>query len=88
MTASSRPTYGNWRTPRSAGLWNLGLAGTALLLASLAVIVVTATSAGLLPALTEGAVLAVVLGLMSVRDRHALTAGQRLTARLAYARGR
>jgi len=89
MEASERSTvrtYGNWRKPVSAGIGQLGMIGTGLMLLGLIVVILTVAFAGLLSALIVGFVLALFLGTLMLRDRHSRTMLQRIAARVAWRR--
>jgi hypothetical protein len=79
-------TYGNWRKPRSPGVGNLGLLGTAILMGGLIVAVIL-TMFSLLIALGWAAVLAAVLLPLVVKDKHGRSMMQRGTGWLAWRRG-
>jgi hypothetical protein len=81
-------TYGNWRRPRSAGIGQLGLLGTAVLMAGMIMVIIAVATVGLLPALVLLALLAVGLGSLMVRDRHGKTGLQLLTVRVGWWRAR
>ena len=81
-------TYGNWRRPRSAGLGQLGLVGTAILMGGLIVVIVTTAVFGLLPALVVLGLLAGFLATLMVRDRHGKTGLQLLAVRAGWFRAR
>ncbi len=78
-------TYGNWRRPLSPGLLGLGALGTTGLFVGLIVLIVTWFTLGLRFAAPVAAVLAIGLGLLSVRDRHGHTAAEQVGARLTWA---
>jgi hypothetical protein len=80
-------TYGNWRKPSSPGIGSLGLAGTMLLLGGL-VLAVLATLFAPLAGLAVLLLVGVLLLPLFLRDRFGRTALQRITARLAWQRGR
>ncbi|MFG1913075.1 SCO6880 family protein [Kribbella sp. NPDC048928] len=84
--ASVSRTYGNWRKPVTAGLGRLGTIGTGAVLVLGIVAILAWTAAGVgagLVVVVIGAV--IVLGLV-LRDRHELTAAQRLGERVGYQR--
>jgi hypothetical protein len=81
-------TYGNWRKPRSAGLGQLGLAGTIILLAGLIGLILTMMLAGMIPAAVFGTAVAVFLGLLMLRDRHGRSSLQRIVVRGGWSRAR
>ncbi|WP_331758115.1 SCO6880 family protein [[Kitasatospora] papulosa] len=78
-------TYGNWRRPATAGLGQLGLAPTVLLLLGLIVVVLSMLVSVML-ALGLAVVLALVLAPLAVRDRYNRTMLSRMTTRLAWNR--
>jgi hypothetical protein len=86
--ATPHRTYGNWRRPSSAGLGNLGALGTGLLLLGLIGVIAVLALVGLLWAIVTGVVVAVLLALLTVRDRHHRSGVQRLSSRLGWARAR
>ena len=49
--AETQRTYGNWRRPRSAGLWRLGLAPTLLTVGVVVIASLISMIAGLVPGL-------------------------------------
>ncbi len=77
-------TYGNWRLPRSAGLWNLGLLGTAVLMAGIIVVIITVATVGLVPAIAELVLLALGLTSLMVRDRHGRTGIELVGVRMGW----
>ena len=80
-------TYGNWRRSQSVGLAGLGLAGTVVLFAGLLAVVV-GLMVSILLALALALMTAVALVPLMVKDRHNRNIFQRVTARLAWAKGR
>jgi hypothetical protein len=80
-------TYGNWRRVQSVGLLGLGMAGTVLLFAGVLVSLV-AMMVSLWLAAGCAAVTGLCLVPLLVRDRHGRNVLQRLTARVAWAKGR
>lgn len=86
--STDRPTYGNLRRPRSAGLNSFSLLATGLLFAGVLVFVIMSLLGGLIPALIELVAVFVAVGLLSVRDRDGRNLLQRTAARLAYRHGR
>jgi hypothetical protein len=85
MTEQTRErTYGNWRLPRSAGLWNLGLLGTAVLMAGIIVVIITVATVGLAPAVGELVILGLGLTSLMVRDRHGKTGIELVGVRLGW----
>jgi len=81
-------TYGNWRRPRSAGLGQLGLLGTGILMGGLVVVIITTAVFGLVAALVLLAALAGFLGSLLVRDRHGKTGMQLVAVRVGWWRAR
>lgn len=84
----SRPTYGNWRTPRSSGLGALGLLATVIVFTGLVLMIVMMMTVGLVAAGVVAVVCVVLIGVLTVRDRHSKTLGQRILARVAWWRTR
>ena len=82
------PTYGNWRRPRSAGLGQLGLLGSIVLMGGVIVVVITAALAGLLPAVVVCALVLLGVSSMLVKDHHGRSGIQRMTARGGWWRSR
>ncbi|WP_329484298.1 hypothetical protein OG555_19310 [Kribbella sp. NBC_01484] len=82
---SSAPrTYGNWRKPLSTGLGKLGLLGTIALLMLCVVIVLTQQVAGLFAAMLVAMVGGLVLLGLILKDKHDLSAAQRIGPRVGY----
>ena len=81
-------TYGNWRRPTSPGLIGLGSLGTAVLLVGIIAVIVTMMALGVLEALAVGAVLALFLATLLVRDRHGRSGLQRIAGRIGWMRTR
>jgi len=81
-------TYGNWRRPRSAGLGQLGLLGTGILMGGLVLVIITTAVLGLLPAVGLLLLLAGFLGTLMVSDRHGKTGLQLLAVRAGWFRTR
>ncbi len=90
MEAADRPverTYGNWRKPTSPGVGNLGLAATIILLGGISLTVIAmmiSLAAGVVVLVLAAATLAPLF----FKDRYGRTMLQRMTARLAWERGR
>lgn len=83
--ASDAPrTYGNWRKPKSVGIGQLGIIGTGALLLLCLVVVLAQQLAGLLAALGIAALGSLVLLGMILKDKHDLSAIQRIGIRLGY----
>lgn len=78
-------TYGNWRSPRSAGLGRFGLLGTAVIFGGILAGIGAMFLAGLVGALAVAVLTATALALLSLPDRHNLTAGQRILTHVAWA---
>jgi hypothetical protein len=80
-------TYGNWRKPTSPGIGSLGLAGTIIFLGGIALTVIA-----MMISLAAGVVMLVLVAAavapLFFRDRYGRTMLQRMTARLAWERGR
>jgi hypothetical protein len=87
-SAGAPRTYGNWRRPSGPGIGSMGTLGTVLLLLGLVAVIGTLAFGGLAPAIGVAAVLAVLLALLVVRDRHHRSGIQRLSTRLGWARAR
>lgn len=86
MSESTAPrTYGNWRKPRSAGLYGLGSLGTKLMFGGLIFIIVTYM---VTDSLIKAGVVALVLGLMMLavitKDSHDRSVLTRATARITW----
>ncbi len=81
-------TYGNWRRPRSAGLGQLGLLGTVILMGGLILVILVTALVGLLPALVLLVLLGLFLATLLVRDRHGKTGLQLLGVRVGWFRTR
>lgn len=81
-------TYGNWRRPRSAGLGQLGMIGTAMLLAGGIGVVIAMATVGIVPAAVLALVFVAVIALLSIRDRHHRSPLQRMWARLSWRQAR
>ena len=81
-------TYGNWRLPRSAGLWGLGLLGTGVLMGGIVVTIITVATVGVIAAVGVLVALAVGLGSLMVRDRHGNTGLELLGVRVGWWRAR
>ncbi|MGW1991385.1 SCO6880 family protein [Embleya sp. NPDC001921] len=80
-------TYGNWRKPISPGLGKLGFAGTvAGIVGILFVIIVSMFS--FVGALVVGALIALSLSPMMLRDKHGRNGFQWMVARGAWAQGK
>jgi hypothetical protein len=75
-------TYGNWRKPLSTGPGKLGLLGTIALLMLCVVIVLTQQVAGLFAAMVVAAVGGLVLLCLILKDKHDLSAAQRIGPRV------
>ena len=80
--------YGNWRRPRSAGLFDLGMLGTTILLLGMIAVIVTMMVFGILPALILAVVVAVFLGSLLVRDRHGHSGLSRAAETIGWMRTR
>jgi hypothetical protein len=81
-------TYGNWRRPRTAGLGQLGLVGTGVLMGGVVVVILAVALAGVIPALMLLVALGLALSSLLVRDRHGRTGAQLMTARVGWWRAR
>lgn len=87
MTDVTR-TYGNFRKPQSAGLGNLGLFGTVVMVGGLIVVVLVMMAAGPVAAIIVLICGGVFLGTLSVRGRHGRTLLQSGAERAAWTRTR
>ena len=81
-------TYGNWRRPRSAGLGQLGLVGTGVLMSGVVVVILAVAIVGVIAALVVLAGLGLLLSSLLVHDRHGRTGAQLITARIGWWRAR
>ena len=84
VSDSAPRTYGNWRRPRSGGLFGLQRFGTMVMFAGLVFVVMVAMTSGLLRALVAFALVAGLLYLVVRRDRHGKSLAERLRARLLW----
>ncbi|MFJ2561323.1 MULTISPECIES: SCO6880 family protein [unclassified Streptomyces] len=78
-------TYGNWRKPATAGVGQLGLAPTVIMIAGL-VVVVLAMLMSVVLALVLAIVLTLVLAPLAVRDQHGRSLLVRMAGRIAWRR--
>jgi hypothetical protein len=81
-------TYGNWTRPHTAGLGQLGMLGTLVLLLGLITVIVTLMFFGWLEALVLGLGLALFLATLVFTDRHGKSGLQRIAGRVASRRVR
>lgn len=81
-------TYGNWRKPQSFGIAGLGTIGTAMILVGAIVMILTLVTAGFIAAFVVVAMVAVMAGLLVIRDRHDRTVLQRAGERIGWRRAR
>lgn len=81
-------TYGNWRKPMSAGLGQLGMLGSAMLMLGLILVILTVAFVGMIAAVIVGMVIASGLLTVALRDRHGKTGLQRLAMRVGWQRAR
>jgi hypothetical protein len=81
-------TYGNWRRPRTAGLGQLGLVGTGVLMGGVVAVILAVAIVGVIPAMVLLAALGLALSSLLVRDRHGRTGAQLITARVGWWRAR
>ena len=81
-------TYGNWRTPRSAGLWNLGTLGTGLLLGGVVLAIIAVAAVGVLAGVVVIITVGVFLGSLMVRDRHGRSGLEAIGVRVGWWRAR
>src|SRR5829696_275093 len=84
---SSRPTYGNWRRRRTAGVGGLSFGGTVTLFVGLVVCMVLLPF-NLILGFAGFAVLAVVLAPLLIKDRWGRTAYERIAERWVWGRHR
>lgn len=80
---ASRPTYGNWRRPRTAGLGPLSLGGTIVLAVGLVMAVIALPFSLPLGFILFGVLVVVVLP-MAVKDRWGRTGYERLGQRVEW----
>ncbi|WP_093804083.1 SCO6880 family protein [Streptomyces sp. Wb2n-11] len=78
-------TYGNWRKPQTAGIGQLGLAPTLLMLGGL-VVVVLSMLISIMLALVLAVVLALVLAPLTIKDRYGRSLLTRMSTHLAWRR--
>ena len=91
MAPSDTPavrTYGNWRRPASAGLFGLGSAGTAVMMAGLVMVVLVTMLAGFARGLLLFTILTVLLGAVAVKDKHGRSLAERAQTRVLWATAR
>lgn len=81
-------TYGNWRRPTSPGLFGLGSVGTGVMLGGLVFCILVTMARGLLWGLGVFLVLAVVLGLLAVKDHHGKSLLEKGLENIAWQRSR
>jgi hypothetical protein len=86
--ASRERTYGNWRVPRSAGLWNLGTAGTVLLFGGVVVAIIAVVAVGVIAGIAVLVVFGVGMASLMVRDRHGQTGLDAVTLRAGWFQAR
>ena len=85
---SAPRTYGNWRQPASAGIAGLGSLGTAIMMGGLLATIFSMMAGGLLGAVICLLVVGVVLLLLMTKDKHNLSALQRLSTRIGWQRAK
>lgn len=91
MAAADVPldrTYGNWRRPKSPGIWHLGTIPSVLLMGLLIAVILTTAFVGVIPALILLAALAPVFGVLLVPDRHGSTMLHHAAVRVGWWRSR
>ena len=81
-------TYGNWTRPRTAGLLGLGQIGTGALFAGMLLAILVTIAGDILGGVVVMAVVAVVLLLMAVRDKHGQSVLARIVRRIGWMRTR
>jgi hypothetical protein len=82
--SATERTYGNWRTPRSPGLWNLGTIGTGVLMGGVVLAIIVVATAGVLLAIVVLAILALALSSLMVHDRHGRSGLDAIGVRLGW----
>lgn len=83
-TTATVRTYGNWRRPTSPGLLGLGTIGTALLFASMFLVLLTMMSGGLVPALVVALVCGAALAVLVFKDADGRSLLSRAANRLGW----
>ncbi|MFI6831135.1 SCO6880 family protein [Kribbella sp. NPDC050241] len=81
-------TYGNWRQPASAGIAGLGSLGTALLMGGLVMTIMATMAGGLIGAIVTLLIVGVCLLMLTTKDKHGLSALQRLSTRIGWERAK
>lgn len=81
-------TYGNWRRPASPGLLGMGALGTLILFVGLVSLLIAWFTGGVRATAPIAVLLAGVLALLALRDRHNATAAERLGRWLLWVVGR
>lgn len=81
-------TYGNWRRPRTAGLFGLGTWGTRAMFLGLIVVIIVVMTAGLIPGGITFLVFGIVLLMVSRKDADGRSALTRVSARVGWSRTR
>jgi hypothetical protein len=82
--ARSPRTYGNWRRPRSRGLWGLGSYGTTILFVGLAMVIVAVMAGGWQRGLVVAAVVGLLLLTILHKDVHGRSALVRASSRASW----
>ncbi|MFI5735956.1 SCO6880 family protein [Kribbella sp. NPDC051587] len=85
---SAPRTYGNWRQPASAGIAGLGSLGTAIMMGGLLATIFSMMAGGLIGAVICLLVVGVILLLLMTKDKHNLSALQRLSTRIGWQRAK
>lgn len=76
--------YGNWRKPRTPGLGNLGQAGTMILLGGIGAAIIVMMAGRLVLAFGVLIALFVVLGMISIKDKHGRSRLDRFSERIGW----
>jgi hypothetical protein len=82
--AEVKAGYGNWRPTRTPGLLGLSTAGLTVSFGGLFCVIIAMMAGGWRGAVTVGALVAVGIGLVAIRDRHGLSLGGRIGMRLRW----
>jgi hypothetical protein len=85
---SAPRTYGNWRQPASAGIAGLGSLGTAIMMGGLLATIFSMMAGGILGAVICLLTVGIVLLLLMTKDKHNLSALQRLSTRIGWQRAK
>lgn len=79
-----RPTYGNWRRPKSPGLFGLGSLGTIIMFIGLVVMVGVVAVGGFLRGAITFLLLVLALATVTVRDQHGRSLLERQMTRVGW----